>query len=126
MSDLTQFVLGYIEECGGLVEEMAPAVYTALLPEEVAAHWHTSPYLPLTFNDPPPPDTVRLGYNHPLVEKLVQEAVYRPTSTQLYINNLRLDKTGLAELAAQQWKPTLLPRLKAIWFGPQAEKERPA
>ncbi len=103
MSDLERFVLGYLEEAGGLVEPPAFRVYEVLLPEKVAERWQVDPYLQLAFTDDGQENVTRLGYNHPLVEKMVQEANGRAASTRLYINDLRLDKNNIDETAIKNW-----------------------
>ncbi len=103
MSDLESFVLGYLEETGSLVEPPAFRVYEVLLPEKVAERWQIAPYLQLAFTDTEQEDVTRLGYNHPLVERMVQEANGRSASTSLYINDIRLDKSSIDEIAAKNW-----------------------
>lgn len=103
MSDLERFVLGYLEEAGSLVEPPAFRVYEVLLPEKVAERWQVDPYLQLAFTDTAQENVTRLGYNHPLVEKMVQEANSRSASTRLYINDLRLDKNNIDETAIKNW-----------------------
>lgn len=102
MSEIEKFVLGYLQEVGGLVEPPAYGIYEALLPERVAARWRVPAYLQLAFGDTEREATV-LGYNHPLVEQMVQEASDQAASSLLYINNLRLDKTGVDDLAVKSW-----------------------
>ncbi len=103
MSELEQFVLTYLQEAGALVEPPAFQVYEVLLPDAAARRWQQPAYLQLAFTETEEADATYLGYNHPLVEQLVQEAHEHPASTRLIINNLRLDKTGLDELAANSW-----------------------
>jgi hypothetical protein len=103
MSDLETFVLGYLEELGSLVEPPAFRIYEALLPEPVAERWQVDPYVQLAFSDTDREGVTQLGYNHPLVEQMVQEANGRFASAALYINDLRLDKTDLDDLAAATW-----------------------
>lgn len=103
MSDLEKFVLGYLEEAGSLVEPPTFRVYEVLLPEKVAERWQVEPYLQLAFTDTEQEKATRLGYNHPLVEKMVQEANGRTASTRLYINDLRLDKNNIDETAVNSW-----------------------
>lgn len=103
MSELETFVLGYVEALGGIVEPTAFDVHELLLPEPVAARWGAPAYQQITFGEQAPPETTRLGYNHPLVEQMVQEAHAHPASTRLYINGLRLDKSNLENLAADNW-----------------------
>lgn len=103
MSDLETFVLGYLEEVGSLVEPPAFRICEALLPEPVAERWQVDPYVQLAFSDTEREGVTQLGYNHPLVEQMVQEANGRSASATLYINDLRLDKTDLDDLAAATW-----------------------
>ena len=103
MSELENFVLDYLREAGSIVEPPAFGVHEVLLPETVAARWHVPAYLQLAFTDAEQDDATRLGYNHPLVEQMVQEAHGRSASTCLYITNLRLDKSGVDDLAVKNW-----------------------
>lgn len=103
MSELETFVLTYLEDMGGIVEPAGHGVHEVLLPEDSAERWHVSAYQRLTFSDTQQPNVTRLSYNHPWVEQLSAEALAQPASARLYINNLRLDKGGLDELAASQW-----------------------
>lgn len=103
MSDLEQFVLSYLQEAGALVEPPAFQVYEVLLPDAAAHRWQQPTYLQLAFTETEQADATHLGYNHPFVERLAHEAHDHPASTRLIIDNLRLDKTGLDELAANNW-----------------------
>jgi hypothetical protein len=103
MSDLETFVLDYLQEAGGIVEPPAYGVYEALLPETAAARWGVPAYLQIAFTGDDQDGLTRLGYNHPLVEQIVQEAHGRSASTRLYANDLRLDKSGVDELAVKSW-----------------------
>ena len=103
MSDLEQFVLTYLQEAGALVEPPAFQVYEVLLPDAAARRWQQPTYLQLAFTETEQEEVTHLGYNHPFVEQLVHEAHSHPASTRLIIDNLRLDKTGLDELAANSW-----------------------
>jgi hypothetical protein len=103
MSELETFVLDYLEEAGSLVEPPAYRIYEVILPEAVAERWDMPAYLQLAFTDTEREETIRLGYNHPLVEKMVREAHNRFASTCLSINNLRLDKKGIDEMAIKNW-----------------------
>jgi len=104
MSELEQFVVGYIRQTGGIIEPVAPQVYEALLPEQLAAELGTDPYQQIAFTDLPHRQNVlRLGYNHPLVEEMVNGARSEPAPLHVYVNNLRLTKTGLLELARESW-----------------------
>ena len=102
MSELEDFVLGYVEQAGGLVEPRF-GVYETLLPEEVAARWQQDTYLQLAFEETDREDALRLGYNHPLVEQMAAEVRAQTASTAVYIPNLRLNKSELDNLAAKGW-----------------------
>ncbi|HET89575.1 MAG TPA: hypothetical protein ENN99_02395 [Chloroflexi bacterium] len=105
MSELADFVLDAFRQAGGIVEPPAYGFYEALLPEEAARRWGVPAYQRLGFSDDPPPEVVDLGegvilgYGHPLVETLVEDLRAEPACTQVYINDVRLDKRGLFELA---------------------------
>ena len=103
MSDLEQFVLDYLQEADSIVEPPAYGVYEVLLPEAVAGRWQVPAYLQLAFAETAQEDVTQLGYNHPLVAQMVQEAHEQPASARLYVNNLRLDKSGVDELAIKSW-----------------------
>jgi hypothetical protein len=104
MSELEQFVVGYIEQAGGILEPLAPQVYEALLPEATAAELGVNPYQTIAFTDLPAGEKgLRLGYNHPLVEEMVNGARAEPAPVRFYVNSLRLTKTGLLELARENW-----------------------
>ncbi len=103
MSDLEQFVLDYLREAGSIVEPPAYGIYEILLPETVADNWQVPAYLQLAFADTKQKEVTQLGYNHPLVEQMVQGAYGRSASTRLYTNDLRLDKSGIDELAIKSW-----------------------
>lgn len=103
MSDLEQFVLDYLQEVGSIVEAPAYGVYEVLLPEAVAARWRVPAYLQLAFTGTEREEVTRLGYNHPLVEQMVEEAHGRFASTRLYANNLRLNKSGVDDQAIKSW-----------------------
>lgn len=103
MSELEQFVLSFVQEVDGLVEPPAYGVYEVLLPEAVAARWRVPAYSQLTFVDTEQEDVTRLGYNHPLVEQMVQEAYNQPASSRLYINTLNLNKSDVDALAIENW-----------------------
>ena len=103
MSELETFVLDYLEEAGSLVEPPAYRIYEVILPEVIAERWDVPAYLQLAFTDTEREEAIRLGYNHPLVEKMVKEAHNRFASTCLFTNNLRLDKKGIDEIAIKNW-----------------------
>ena len=103
MGELETFVLGYLEQAGSSVEPAVYGVREVLLPEAVAERWHAAAYQQITFTETEKDDVSRLGYNHPLVEHMAEEARARPASTRVYINGLRLSKDGLKDMAAKQW-----------------------
>jgi hypothetical protein len=103
MTELESFVFDYLKEAGGIVEPAVYGVHEVLLPEHLAEQWHVQAYQQITFAEEDQDNTTHLNYNHPLVEQMVQEAHSRPASTRLFANRLRLDKTGLEELAARSW-----------------------
>ncbi len=103
MSELETFVLGYLEQAGGIVEPAVYGIHEVLLPEEAAERWHTAVYQRLAFADTEDEAVTRLGYNHPLVEQMVEEARGQTASTQAYINGLCLNKKDLDKLAVKEW-----------------------
>lgn len=103
MSELESFVLGYLEALGGLTEPAGHGVYEVLLPESVAQTWGRPAYQTIAFRDVGRPDVIRLGYNHPWVEQMAAEVRQQPALARLYLQQARLDKSGLDELAAKHW-----------------------
>ena len=109
MSELVDFVLEAFRQAGGIVEPPAYGVHEVLLPENVARHWNVPTYQRLTFAGEAPAemtdvngeDVTSVGYGHPLVEALMEEARAEPACVQVYVNDLRLDKRGLLALARQ-------------------------
>lgn len=115
-SELESFVLAYLKQAGGLVEPAAPVgasvvatgralpVYEVLLPDSLAEEWRVPPYLQIAFADTDgATGLTRLGYNHPLVEEIVTAARSHSASTRYYIDHLRLSKSGLVEMARENW-----------------------
>jgi hypothetical protein len=104
MSELIDFVLNSFRQMDAIVEPPAYGVYEVLLPETAAQRWRVPAFMRLTAADAPPETTgevVRLGYSHPLVETLAEELRDRLSCTIAHINNVRLDKRGLVQLARQ-------------------------
>jgi len=102
MSELADFVLNTFRHVGGIVEPPAYGIYDVLLPEEVAGRWGISAYQRLAFGDESPleaADVIVVGYGHPLVERLMEENQAEAACVLAAINDVRLDKRGLAELA---------------------------
>ena len=107
MDELADFVLNYYREGGAIVEPPAYGVYEVLLPDELASRLDVPAYQRFAFDDALATETdgagevTRLGYGHPLVESLIEAARQVPACTRLYVNTVRLDKRGLADLARQ-------------------------
>lgn len=109
MSELADFVLEAFRQAGGIVEPPAYGVHEVLLPENAARRWAVPTYQRLTFTSEAPAeasdvageDVAIVGYAHPLVEALMEEARAEPACAQVYVNDLRLDKRGLLALARQ-------------------------
>lgn len=120
-TSLRDFILGYCQQVGGLVEPPAYGMYDVLLPEDVAARWGIDSFQRFNFdpalisllsprdgresissptaweeNGASPMTT--LYYGHPLVELIVFELRQRPADTRLFVNPRRLEKPGLREL----------------------------
>ncbi|MCP5099818.1 MAG: hypothetical protein GY943_30045, partial [Chloroflexi bacterium] len=103
MNELESFVLGYLEQVDSIVEPAVYDTHEVLLPEAVAERWQTAVYQHIAFTDVEDTDVTRLGYNHPLVEQMVEEASSKSASTQFFINRLQLNKTDIDKLAAKEW-----------------------
>lgn len=103
MSELKTFILGYLEQLESIVEPAIFGIHEVLLPEAVAERWHTAAYQRLAFADTEDETVTRLGYNHPLVERIAEEARGQTASTQAYINGLRLNKREVDRLAVNEW-----------------------
>lgn len=100
MSDLADFVLDFCRAAGGVVEPPAYGVYDVLLPDSVAAQLGIEPLQRFAFGEAErDADVVHLVYGHPLVERMAELARLIPACARFYINDVRLDKTGLAALA---------------------------
>ncbi len=103
MSELADFVLNAFRQAGGIIEPPAYGVYEALLPDNVARRWSVPAYGRLAFAGELPgitdDDVTVVGYGHPLMETLVDDARAEPACAQVYINDLRLDKGDLLALA---------------------------
>lgn len=116
MSELETFVLGYLEQMDSIVEPAVYGIHEVLLPDVVAERWHTAVYQRLAFADTEDEAVTRLGYNHPLVERMIEEARGQMASTQAYINSLRLNKKDLDKLAVKEWgvvNGRVVPQLRA-------------
>lgn len=102
MSELTDFVLNVFRQQNAIVEPPAYGVHEVLLPDKTARRWGVPSFMQLTFDDVSPEgadEITRLGYGHPLVETLAEELRDHLACAIAHVNNVRLDKRGLAQLA---------------------------
>jgi hypothetical protein len=116
VDELADFVLNYSREAGAIVEPPAYGVYEVLLPDDLAARLGVPVYQRFAFDDTlaaeewrmeneewrmGADDVTHLSYGHPFIESLIEAARQVPASAHLYVNTVRLDKRGLADLAHQ-------------------------
>jgi hypothetical protein len=111
MDELADFVLNYCQEAGAIVEPPAYGVHEVLLPDDLAARLGVPAYQRFAFDDTlaaqrtleadGADEVTHLSYGHLLVESLVEAARQVPACARLYVNAVRLDKRGLADLARQ-------------------------
>ncbi len=104
MSELSEFVLGLYQSEGAIVEPPAYGVCEVLLPEALAAQLNVPAWQEIVFDETEPEASdgkLYLTRGHPLVDRLVERARRAPAPAQAYINAVRLDKKGLAELGRQ-------------------------
>ncbi len=101
--DLSRFVLGFFEQKGSIVTPPTFGVYEVLMPDALAADLHLDPYQHLSFTAGEASESVQLGFNHPLVEDIAERLIERPANAHVYINHVRLDKTGLIGLARKTY-----------------------
>ena len=105
--DLSELILGYLEETGSVVMPPAFGVYDVLMPEEVATHLGLSEETHFAFaarnEDRPNEDVLNVGVNHPLVENIAYTLTQQPANAYSYIRDVRIDKRGLAELARKHY-----------------------
>jgi hypothetical protein len=109
VDELADFVLNYSREAGAIVEPPAYGVYEVLLPDNLAARLGVPAYQRFAFDDTLAAEEWRMGaddvthlsYGHPFIESLIEAARQVPASAHLYVNTVRLDKRGLADLARQ-------------------------
>ncbi|HLB48483.1 MAG TPA: hypothetical protein VJL59_15870 [Anaerolineales bacterium] len=100
MSDIADFVLDFCRVLGGVVEPPAYGVYDVLLPDSAAAQLGVEPFQRFAFaEDAADEGVTHLAYGHPFVERMAELARETPACARFYINDVRLDKTGLAALA---------------------------
>jgi hypothetical protein len=110
MNDLADFVLNAFRQEEAIVEPPAYGVHDVLLPDKAAHRWSVPSFLRVAFGDTTLPKAIleeedqkifRLGYNHPLVETLSEERRHRQANALAHINNIRLEKRGLTQVARQ-------------------------
>ncbi|MCP4664483.1 MAG: hypothetical protein GY856_54560 [bacterium] len=102
---LSDFVLGYCRQVGGIVDSPGYGVYDVLLPEELASRLAVEPLQRLTFH----PEAAQgadeevtfLHYGHPLVERIVDVVRCETANARQYVNVARLDQRDLFRLATQ-------------------------
>ena len=101
MAELADFVLNYCRRAGALVEPSPDGIYDVLLPDALAARWRVPVLQRFAFEEieQAAPDVTPLGYGHPLVEQMAEAARSEPLCARLYVNQVRLDKHGLVDLA---------------------------
>jgi len=100
MTDLADFVLDFCRAYGGVMEPPAYGVHDVLLPDVVAGQLSIEPFQRWAFIESSAEDGVTLlSYGHPLIERMIELARAQPACARFYINDVRLDKSGLAALA---------------------------
>ena len=109
--NLSDFVLGYLEEAGSVVMPPEFGIYEVLMPDELAAALAFDDYARITFtasasapamtrtDDEP----TRLGVSHPLVETIAETLTNQPANLRTYMRGVRTDKRGLADLARKHF-----------------------
>jgi hypothetical protein len=106
MTDTLQnFVLGYLEAQGTLIERPAYKVVELLLPDELAAQLETEPYLLLAFGEEEANaflDSYLLTYGHPLVDHITEMAKEEGKTARWYVNDVRLEKRDLFEVVKKE------------------------
>lgn len=105
--DLSRFVLDFLEQQGGIVSPPDFGIYEVLMPEDVAAALGVADFAHLRFDAEPaagvPDAALSLSVNHPVVDKIAARVAQQPTNAAGFINHVRLDKRGLADLARKQF-----------------------
>src|SRR4026207_1374123 len=106
--NLSEFVLGYLEEVGSVVMPPEFGVYEVLMPEEVADSLLLDDYTRFAFtlsaHSEQADAALRLSVNPPLVESIAQTITRQPANARTFIRGVRTDKRGLAELARQHFR----------------------
>ena len=100
MPDLADFVLDFCRAHSAVVEPPAYGVYDVLLPDTVAAQLGIEPFQRFAFDEPAAAEGATvIAYGHPLAERMIELTRAAPACARFYINDVRLDKSGLAALA---------------------------
>jgi hypothetical protein len=99
--ELSEFVLGYLHEQGSLVNPPAYGLHEVLMPDDLAAGLRLDAYQRLAFASTSVAATLQVGYSHPLVDEIARRLILEPGHGLGYVNNVRPEKRGLAELAAK-------------------------
>ena len=106
--NLSDFVLGYLEEQGCIVAPSEYNIHEVLLTDPVADQLGIDQYQRLTFgrpgDEPLEEDVLQLSLHHPLVESIAQAIKERPTNGHAHISRVRLDKRGLDQLARKTFQ----------------------
>jgi hypothetical protein len=101
MGDTLQgFILAYCEEVGALVERPAYNLVNVLLPDGIVRRLQIDTYLRLAFSEEASAahlDALHLTYGHPLLERIEEDVCGRGQAIHWFINDVRLEKTGLFE-----------------------------
>jgi hypothetical protein len=134
-SPLEQFLRDYVEQSGGVWDEVEPQVYDVLLPpgaEDEDQHPMDREILRIAFDPealPENPGSQLASFGTPLVERILADAVARGRRCQAYLNGLNLSPydlsgrvrrpLGLAEglsLEIQRVRALNFPQA-IFWFG---------
>lgn len=104
-NELSDFVLGYCQQAGAIVDPPAYGVYEVLLPEKAASQLGAATFQRFAFSEnsaqEPSEEITYLHYGHPFVERIVEALQGQTANAQLFINTVRLDKRGLFGLARE-------------------------
>lgn len=110
MSEIQTFVLNYLEAVGGIAERAGVHTYEVLLPEPTAELLGIDSLQTWAF-DETDDDAERITFTSPIVERMIEAVSAKPTAGHYAIDSVRLNKTGLAELARAAW---LIPNARLI------------
>ena len=93
MSELQNFVLGFYQVNGAIVEPLGYGAYEVLLPDALAEDLDVPVLQEIVFDEMGPTDDdgkLYLTQGHPLVECLVEWTRQAPAPAQAYINRVWL------------------------------------